>query len=177
MKRRFVATMLVLGVILAGATGADAMEFRAGGNLEYYLLTKNVDPKFVQENDLTWGVSVQILPWDMVGFEADLKFYDKYFGGYTGTDKEVLAPQALVLVGRRIYGGAGIGMLYRDKWADKPFYILRAGFTLPMGEHLVLDLNANYQFMNFDPVEYSDKTLHTLDADIISAVAGLRLKF
>lgn len=94
--------------------------------------------------------------------------------------KSVVSPRVFALLGRRIYGGVGIGwnnVQWRDEtkdlhvsgnWTD-PFYMLRAGMEFPllMGR-LVVDMNANYEFNFWNDVK-------EFDSDILTFGAGLRI--
>ena len=75
---------------------------------------------------------------------------------FGGSDKTLWMPQLFGLMGRMIYGGAGIGTGYIDgEWFDKPIYSLRGGVILPLRRFSV-DVNATYQFMSFDQLESAD---------------------
>jgi hypothetical protein len=72
---------------------------------------------------------------------------------YGGSNKTLWMPQVFGLMGKRIYGGVGIGTGYLDgQWFDQPIYTLRAGLNIPLGR-ISVDANANYQFMNFSAFE------------------------
>ena len=79
-------------------------------------------------------------------------------------------PQAYVLIGGLIYGGAGIGIGYFDgDWFDNPFYALRAGVDLPLGS-LHLDVNANYRFLSTNALQ----SLNESDLDSVTFGAIVR---
>jgi len=91
--------------------------------------------------------------------EGDVEYiFDMYGSGEAGW-----APQAYVLVGGLIYGGAGMGIYYTDgDWANDPFYNLRAGVNLPLGS-MHLDVYGTYQF-------WSDDDLKDLTGEDFNAV-------
>ena len=102
-----------------------------------------------------------------VHFEGDVEFVPDYLG----SDEMLYQPQAYALIGGLIYGGAGIGIGYLDgEWFDNPFYALRAGVDLPVG-NLHVDVNANYRFLSskaFDSVD---------DKDLDSVTFGAIVRF
>jgi hypothetical protein len=179
MKRQIVSAVLGLAVLSTVVTSVQAIEHRLGGGVEFWTLTKNVAIHSVADSGPAWIVSYQLQALPLVSLEADVKFYDKYFGQNGGeNDKEVLAPQLGLVVGKGIYGGAGVGILYSTEFADNPFYFVRAGVAFPIAPRLSIDLNLNYQFMDWDPVfQYSDGKYHAIDADVVSAAAVMRFKF
>jgi len=102
----------------------------------------------------------------LLTFEGDVEYiFDMYGSGEAGW-----APQAYVLIGNLIYGGAGIGIYYTDgDWASDPFYNLRGGVNLPLGS-MRLDAFATYQFWS----EGDIKDLTGEDFNAVTFAALLR---
>ncbi|MBN1878734.1 outer membrane beta-barrel protein [bacterium] len=102
-----------------------------------------------------------------------------YPDGYLDADS-VFSPRILAVLGRSLYIGIGVGWnsvewenlthdLHKsDNWTDS-FYLLRLGLEFPiLVEHLHLDINANYEFNNWNDVE-------EFDSDIITFGAGIKI--
>lgn len=106
----------------------------------------------------------------LLAIHAELEVFPSDFGT---VEKEVFSPQVLVLLGDGIYAGIGAGILYSDgDFADKPFFMFRAGLNVVAFGPVTLDLNANYVFTDFDNLSSSD-----IDSDTITLGAMLRLNF
>lgn len=96
------------------------------------------------------------------------------FGSDFGTAAEtVYSPQILAILGDGLYAGIGAGILYSDgEFANKPFFLLRAGFSIIAFGPIILDINANYVFTDFDNLSSSD-----IDSNTITLGAMLRWEF
>ncbi|HET9951400.1 MAG TPA: hypothetical protein VFS09_06355, partial [Candidatus Eisenbacteria bacterium] len=92
----------------------------------------------------------------------------EYIFDYIGTGNEMWQPSAWLLMGNRIYWGAGMGIGYTDnEWQTNPFYALRAGVNLPLGG-MGLDLYATYNFQSDQQLE--DLTGEDLDSMTFAAI-------
>lgn len=97
----------------------------------------------------------------------------EYVFNYAGTDEAMWIPSAWLLAGNFIYGGAGIGIGYTDgEWQSDPFYGLRAGVELPLG-NMKLDAYGTYLFWSNDDLE--DLTGEDLDSVTLAAVLRFNL--
>lgn len=157
-------TQLLLASSLFGA-------YSIGGGA-YYQHTlgdiKNEDG--FDENAISWVISYQQELSEFFTLEADLELAPDY--GDTGDI--YYQPQAYLLFGSWLYGGAGIGIGYLDgEWNDDPFYALRVGLNLPLTETLHIDLAANYRFEKISVLGDLDED----DADNITFGAYLRFQF
>ncbi len=82
----------------------------------------------------------------------------------------MLAPQAYLLLGGALYGGVGAGIFYSDSdFADRPFYVLRAGLNIMPTANMTLDINANYRF-----TEWDSDLMQDIDTDTATLSAALR---
>jgi len=167
MKTKFAGHLLV-GLVCAGLFGPSA-EMAAGmsiGGGAYYQKTVGE----IEENDdfdddaISWLVSLQMELPVIFTLEGDLEITPDY----GGSDETLLQPQAYLLIGSLIYAGAGIGVAYLDgEWSDDPFYALRAGLDIPLGDRVSFDINANYRFMDssvFDDLDEEDSDSITFGA-------------
>ena len=92
----------------------------------------------------------------------------EYIFDYIGTGNEMWQPSLWALLGKMIYGGAGIGIGYTDgDWQKNPFYALRAGVQLPLGG-LALDGYASYRLQKNQ--ELNDLTGEDLDSITFAAL-------
>ena len=166
---RILGVMIVVTLLVPSAAWAGRHSLGAGA---YYLKTLGdiKDNSDFDEDALSWLVSYQFEMSPLFTLEGDVEFTPDY-----GASDEVLyQPQAYLLLGSWIYAGAGIGIGYLDgNWNDDPFYALRAGLDLPLGDRFSVDINANYRFLNstvFDDINEED-------ADAIMFGATLRYWF
>ena len=140
---------------LASSTRADWPEnrHRFGAGIHYWASLEDIIIEEADDDGLAIMLSYQYQIIKFFTIEADLEFMGK---GYAGAPKTVIAPQIYVLIGRGLYGGAGVGMSYTDgNWANSPFFALRAGVDLEIIPSIYLDLNVNYRseewgFSDFD---------------------------
>lgn len=161
---RFVITVgLALCVMLTLSTAMAAGGMRIGGGVHYVRTLGEIkDTPEVDENAFNLMGAIQFCG-ATISVEGDVEWIPDYLG----SEESLLMPQAYLLLGNRIYAGAGIGIGYFDgEWFDDPFYALRAGIDIPLGT-LHLDINANYRFMSsdvFDDVDESDLNSITFGA-------------
>jgi len=169
-----IAAVLIAAVlIMALAAGAVAgAEHRLGGGAHYWKTVNKINLAKVDESGISWLVSYQLAPASLVKLEADLEVFPKRFAG---TEHPVYGPTALVLVGRTIYGGLGIGTYYYDgELADNPFYLLRAGVDFELLPTLYLDINANYRWEDWQGL---GEAVKDIDTDTITLGAAVRFAF
>jgi len=160
-------TWLVI-VVLVSMTGSPvlAADHRIGGGLNYWVALDDVDISDVDDDGFSYLVSYQYWP-GLLGLEVDLEILPDRFG------ETAVAPQAFVLIGRNVYGGAGIGMQYRDgDFADEPFFAFRAGLNLELLPGVWGDFYATYRFNDATDLDNE----HTdIDTDTVFLGAMVRL--
>jgi len=155
MKRTAIGVIAALCVIVTATSSSAQLGLRLGGGIHYVKTVGDIKdtPEF-DDNAFNLVASAQ-LGTGLFKFEGDVE----WINDYGGSGESLWLPQAFVLVGGLVYGGAGIGTGYIDGgWFDSPFYALRAGVDIPLGP-VGLDINANYRFMNssvFDEVDSED---------------------
>lgn len=161
-----------LNVLLAMAVVVCVSSARAESSLglgaHYFRTVDSLDKPF-DEDGLAPVISYRadLIPLLMLQLDGVL-----YPDGYAGSEKDVFSPQAFLLVGSGIYAGVGVGTLYADgDFSDSPFFALRAGVTLALFPALHLDINANYEFSNWDGINKLDKNV---DSDTVTLGAALR---
>jgi hypothetical protein len=160
----FAAVALLAPTIVGTATAGS----RLGGGVHY--LRNLGDLKKDSSVDLSQNSISLMGSYQWAGplfkVEADVEYIFDYIGSSNG----MWEPQAYVLVGGMIYGGAGIGIGYIDgDWQNDPFYALRAGVDLGLAG-FDLDIWASYRFQNDDDL----KALTGEDLDSLTFAALLR---
>jgi len=144
---------------------------RIGGGVHYWVALDDIDVDNVDEDGYDMILSYQYVNSGFFKIEADLELHQE---GYAGAEEEVWSPQAYFLIGKGLYGGAGIGINYSNgDFAKNPFYALRVGIDIEVLPSLFLDLNANYRFENWD----FDRIKEDVDTDTVTVGAILRLQF
>lgn len=105
----------------------------------------------------------------LLAIQPELEVFPREFVGGT---EEVFSPQILAILGDWIYGGVGAGILYSDgDFANRPFFMFRAGVNIIGIGPITLDINANYIFTDWGELSSSD-----IDSDTITLGAMLRVK-
>ncbi len=160
-------TWLVIGVLVS-IVGSPvlAADHRIGGGMNYWVALDDVDIGDVDENGFSYLVSYQYWP-GLLGLEVDLEILPDRFG------ETAVAPQAFVLIGQNVYGGAGIGMQYRDgDFADEPFFAFRAGLNLELLPGVWGDFYTTYRFNDSTDL---DNEATDIDTDTVFFGAMVRL--
>lgn len=154
-------------VLMAGAASAQ----RIGVGAHYWRTVDSMGDGFDRDG-LAYVITYQAPLLPLVKLQADLEMFPR---GFAGADRRVYAPQALGIVGGVVYGGAGAGILYSDGgFADRLFYLVRAGLDLPVLPNLRLDVHANYHFSEWKGIhDVPDK----VSSDTVTLGAALRLSF
>lgn len=165
MKKQILWSLLAVAMFSAAAAHTAFAGSNIGGGIHYLRNLGDIKDYGYEENSFSLMGSFQFAG-PLLIFEADLE----YIFDYAGTDEAMWEPQAYILVGGLIYGGAGIGIGNIDgEWQDDPFYALRAGVNLPLAA-LNLDLWASYRFQSDEELE----NLTGEDLDSITFAALVR---
>lgn len=164
--------MLVLGLLVAtmlvgtGSNASAESQQWLGGGIHYLRNLGDIsDDGNVDLNQNSFSLLASgKRDFGLLAFDGQLE----YIFDYIGTGEPMWQPSAWLLVGRFIYGGAGIGIGHTDgEWQDNPFYALRAGVDLPLGG-MELDLYASYRFQSAQ--ELKDLTGEDLDSLTFAAL-------
>jgi hypothetical protein len=97
----------------------------------------------------------------MFSLELDLEYFPD---GFAGSTEDAFSPQAYLLIGRGLYGGAGVGVTYSDGETSDLFYAAKIGFDIAIIPHVSLDINANYRFNDWSLIDEVDTDTVTLGA-------------
>lgn len=158
--------LIIIGIVWALGSQVQAADHRIGGGVNYWVALDDVDVSDVDDDGFSYLVSYQYWP-GLLGLEVDLEILPDRFG------ETALAPQAFVLIGRNVYGGAGIGMQYRDgDFADEPFFAFRAGLNLELLPGVWGDFYGTYRFN--DSTDLDDEATD-IDTDTVFLGAMVRL--
>jgi len=147
--RRMTSIMLIAAVALTSVAASANAGSSLGAGLHYLRAISDIDKNSDLSKDSFGILGSYMYSAPLLKFEGQVE----YVFNYVGSDKGMWTPQAYVLVGGMIYGGAGIGIGYTDgDWQSDPFYALRAGVNLPLMA-FSLDIYATYQFQNSDDLK------------------------
>lgn len=165
-------TALVLALSLLAATSATAeIKHRFGVGAHYWTAVDDIDVDNVKEDGFAYLVSYQLRPASLIKFGIDVEMLPKEFGG---SDKNVYAPQAYMILGSTIYAGLGVGTYYTDgDFSKDAFFNIRAGLDLCLLPFIYLDINANYRFENWDDIKVLDEKI---SSDTITLGAAVRIE-
>lgn len=168
MKRLLMIALMLAATSLLMVNTAAAGH-RIGGGANYWLTIDDIDldNHDVDEDGFSFLASYQY--WKgLFGVELDLEFLPDRF------DDTAVAPEAYVLLGKAIYAGAGIGIMYTDgSFADEPFFALRAGLNLEVLPAIYLDIYGNYRFNDKKDLE---NEVSDIDSDTVFFGAALRFE-
>ena len=165
MKLNVVRWMLV--ALCSWAMSAQA-ESSLGLGARYFQTVDSLDKPF-EESGLAPLISLKMELASLLHVQVDGVLYPD---GYAGATKDVFSPQAFVLLGSGLYAGLGVGTLYADgEFSDSPFFIARAGLDIALFPALHLDVNANYEFSEWDGINELDENV---DTDTVTLGAALR---
>jgi hypothetical protein len=164
MRRIALLAIAAATLMASGAVDNAQCGHRIGGGIHYLRTLGDIkDAPDWDENAVAILASYQFAPPGILTIEGDVE----WVFNYGGSDKNMIEPQAWLLLGGLIYGSAGIGIGYFDgDWLDNPFYALRAGVDLPLGS-IHLDAFATYRFQNskvFDDIDQDDLNAITFGA-------------
>jgi hypothetical protein len=171
MKRWLVVFTLISLVTCAAFCTAEGGGSRLGVGLHYWTTVNKIPGHDIDKNGFSWVGSCQLNSESLIKLETDLEVFPSRFAG---SGKTAFAPQAYVLAGKSIYGGLGIGIYYNGKFADSPFYALRAGLAFELVPSIYLDVNANYRWENWSGL---GKAVKGIKPSTITLGAGLQMAF
>jgi hypothetical protein len=169
---RSLTLFLLAAVLIVGLVSTSNAGLRLGGGIHYLRTVGDMkDLDGFDENSIGILGSVKYKT-GLFTIEGDMEVIPDY----VGSEEIMVQPQAFLLLGNLIYGGAGIGVGYLSEfgWQD-PFYALRAGVDLSLGP-VDLDVFASYRFQKAKDLKALDKeNLHavTLGALINFAFGGI----
>ncbi|MBN1296577.1 outer membrane beta-barrel protein [bacterium] len=111
---------------------------------------------------------------DHFGIIAEVQTYPD---GYLDAESSI-SPRILATLGQTFYIAGGVGwhrvewenltedLHDADEWTDS-FYLLRAGIEFPLlTQHLFLDINANYEFNEWNDIDEFDSDIVTFGAAV-----------
>ena len=167
MRRWILMIVLLSGFIcLAGEASAQ----RIGVGAHYWRTVDSLDD--FDRDGISYRLTFQNSLTPLLHYQLDLERFSRDFADL---DDPLYAPQFMLLLGRWVYGGAGIGILYSDgDFGNKPFYLLRTGLDIALLPRLRLDVNANYYFSTWRGIS---STVDNIDTDTITLGAAVRFAF
>jgi hypothetical protein len=165
--KKLYGVIVIMGA-LAGATNAfsEGGANRFGLGVNYWTAVSDIDVDNIDNNGFSYVFSYQYKP-EWLGLGVDAEMLPDRFG------QDSWAPQAYLLLGKAIYGGAGVGWLYSDgDFANDPFFSFRVGLDLEVLPHIHLDVYGQYRFESTQDLEDEDTEI---DTDTIFLGAAVRI--
>jgi hypothetical protein len=160
-------TLLCLLLIPAAAPAAD---HSLGAGIHYWRTVDDLGNGSFDRSGAAGMLSYQYIPVGLFKLEADLEYFPKGFGG---ADDTAWSPQVYVILGNRLYGGVGAGVIYSSSFDGElsdVFYAARIGTDFAVLPRTHLDINANYRFKDWNQLDQAD-------TDTITLGAVLRVRF
>lgn len=169
----FTALISLSGLTLP-ATAAPAHRLGIGANYWRTIDRIKEDDYKLDDTGVSWLLSYQHALASLLKLQVDMEIFPAGFGG---SDEATYAPQAYLVLGSVIYLAGGIGIGYADgKFADEPFYALRAGLDWELFSFLHIDAHADYRFLDWDNSNLRDQ-LKNINTDTVMLGIALRLEF
>ena len=165
-------TQIALCIALVSVWALPTAEAqRLGAGVHYWSTVDSLSDGFDRSGP-SWFITYQNSLTPLMAYQLDV---ERFPSGFAGSSDAVYAPQFMLLLGHWIYAGVGIGILYADNdFANKPFYLLRAGLDIAVLPKLRLDIHANYHFSEWRGIR--DAELRE-ESDVITAGVALRFSF
>jgi len=159
--------LFLLSLSLISSLPALRAESRIGAGLTYWTALDSIDIDNIDESGFSYFISFQ-KRGELLGLDLLLEGTPDRFGD------RAWAPQAYLLLGKALYAGAGIGIVYTDgDFADDPFFALKAGLDLEILPRMFLDISANYRFR--DKADLNSGA-NKIDTDTVFLGAALRFQ-
>ena len=146
---------------------ATANTHTVGVGIHYWQAISDIDVTDIKDSGISQRFAYQY-DSGFVAVHVELEVFPEEFAG---ASDNVYSPQLMAVVGENLYAGVGIGMFYTDgEFAEDPYFVLRAGFTITSIGPLTLDLNASYIFTDFNSFDQND-----IDTDTVTLGAMIRI--
>jgi hypothetical protein len=135
-----------------------------GAGLHYLRTVGDFDDVDEVDKDNFGVIGSLQFPASMLTLEANVE----WISDFIGSGHDLIEPSAYALIGKMIYGGAGIGIGHIDgDWQSDPFYALRLGVNIPIG-NLSGDIYGTYRFQSDEDLE--ELTGEDLDSATLAGV-------
>lgn len=173
MKRPICSIVLsaLFGALLAAAPCAADTEHAIGFGVHYLRALEDIRPE-LDEDGISYALSYRFRPVEYVALQAEFEVYPDEF---LGLQDPVVFPQGFFMLGKAVYAGVGVGVMYYDsEFSSSATGILRAGLDLELVPHFSINLHANYLFTDWSDLEDVDQDI---DSDTITLGAAARITF
>ncbi len=166
-----IALLTLFGVLFVATPGMAESEHGIGIGV-HYLKTLDDIAGEIDEDGISYVVSYRLKPAEYFALQAELEIFPDEFLGMT---ESMLAPQGFIMLGKTVYVGAGVGVMYYDgEFANSAFGILRAGLDLELVPHFSVNIHANYLFTEWNDLQDVDEDI---DTDTVTLGAAARITF
>jgi len=166
-----IGLIAMVSMVFAAMPCAAEIEHGIGVGVHYLKAIGDIDSDF-DEDGLSYVVSYRFRPVELLALQVEVEMYPDEF---LGLEERMFAPQGLLVLGKVIYIGAGIGVTYYDgDFANDPFFMFRAGLELELLPSFSIDIHGNYMFTEWDDLDESGRDI---DSDTITLGAAARISF
>ena len=169
--KRLISLVAVIILAAAAPVSVVSADSRVGAGFHYWQTIDDIDLDDIDEDGISWLISYKSVQNGLLHIVAELEFLPDNFAGAAD---QVYAPEVFLIVGQGLYAGLGTGIYFTDgDFADKPFFVLRAGVDLELLPSIFLDVNANYRFDDWDAIS----SVHDdVDTDTVTLGASVRIQ-
>lgn len=158
---------------LSALLPAEAADNRLGLGAHYWKVVDSPDVRDIGRDGGSWFITYQRRVMPLLKWQADLEILPQEFAG---SESEVFAPQLFAVVGGWVYGAIGTGILFSDgRFANRPFFNLRAGLDWKLLPRTRADLHVNYQFSEWRNINRSSD--RRFESDAVFVGGAVRMEF
>lgn len=157
--------LLALLAVTAFAAPAHAAEHYFGAGAQFWRTVDGLPSTStfdgIEDDGYSWVLSYQMRPRGLFAFQLDAEIFPD---GFAGSDETAVSPEALVIIGKGLYLGAGAGVTISDGLQDNvsdPFFLGRLGWRLAFLGPLDVDLHATYRFDDWEALKGVDVSTDT----------------
>jgi hypothetical protein len=163
---RVFRVLIVTWALFGAMNGYSEGSHRLGAGVNYWTAISDINIDNIDDNGFSYVFSYQY-KGEWLGVGVDGEILPNRFG------QDSYAPQVYMLLGKAIYGGAGIGWIYsNDEFMDDPFFSFRVGLDLEVLPHIHLDIYGQYRFESTQDLENQTTDI---DTDTVFLGAAVRI--
>jgi len=162
--------LLLLSLLLFGSLSLRAEDGKhyLGVGVNYWQVIEDIDVDDIEEDGFSYLAAYRY-DGGLLSLQAEVEAFPE---DYAGAPKNVISPQALVILGESLFVAAGAGIQYSDgEFADEPYFLLRAGLSLIGLGPVQIDLHATYLFTDAGAFDVDD-----IDTDTLTLGAMFRIE-
>ncbi len=151
-----------------GALRAEDGNHYLGLGVNYWQVIDDIDVDDIEEEGFSY-IAAYRYDAGLLALQTEVEVFPE---DYAGAPKNVLSPQALLILGESLFVAAGAGIQYSDgEFADEPYFLLRAGLSLIGLGPVQIDFHASYLFSDAGAFDVDD-----IDTDTVTLGAMFRIE-